>query len=260
MRTDVQKVAVAGDWHGNQSYALKAINWAAKQNVDSILHVGDFGFWRSPDGYSKTLGERALKLGIEIFFVDGNHENHDLLDSLPISDDGTRAVAPGVTHLPRGFTWDWNGGKWLALGGAHSVDRQLRREHIDWFRQETLSLGDAFRASSVGQVDFMVTHDCPDRVLLPGIDNRSIWEAPFPIEELALARQHREFLGQIVDVNKPKFLFHGHYHKRTTLVRDYPDSDDFTWVEGLNMDGTPFEENMMIVHSSNMSKTDVDSQ
>ena len=36
------KIAFAGDWHGDVPYALKAISWAAKKGVKAIVHVGDF--------------------------------------------------------------------------------------------------------------------------------------------------------------------------------------------------------------------------
>lgn len=69
-----------------------------------------------------------------MLFVDGNHENHDLLDALAVSHwNGGRAhVLPGrphVIHLMRGQFYEVpDRGRWFVMGGARSQDREWRIE------------------------------------------------------------------------------------------------------------------------------------
>jgi hypothetical protein len=56
----------------------------------------------------------AATAGISVWFIDGNHENFNLLYSLPLDADGQRPVRDHITHLPRGYRWTWAGRTMLA--------------------------------------------------------------------------------------------------------------------------------------------------
>ena len=232
------RIAIAGDWHGNFPYTQKALKFAAKNGADVVVQVGDFGVW-NPYNYIRAVGDEANRLGLQVFFVDGNHEDHPWLNAQPIREDGFRVLHDNVAHIPRGTLWTWDGLNFLGLGGAHSVDRQWLRNGVDWFPEETLTYGEAFRAGTTPEnIDIMITHDCPDRVEIPGIAGNPLG---FPSEEIALAEKHRELLGYVVDNLAPKFLFHGHYHV------SYSDMRDETVIIGLDCDGRPLEHNIQLL-------------
>lgn len=44
------RIALAGDWHGNTRWALHALEAAARQGCDTVVHLGDFGLWPGHDG------------------------------------------------------------------------------------------------------------------------------------------------------------------------------------------------------------------
>lgn len=206
MDKTISRIAVAGDWHGNQKYALKAIKYAKKQGADAIVQLGDFGVW-TPYGYIQTLGEAAKKNNIILMFIDGNHEDFNWLLEQPIDNDGIRRLHSHVWHLPRGLRWEWCGVKFLALGGAYSIDKYRLVEGLNWWPQEKITVSDMYKSIEGGEVDVMFTHDCPDKVHIPLKRKNRL---PYNVEQEA--QGHRSSLGMVVDEVNPKFLFHGHYH------------------------------------------------
>lgn len=235
-------IAMAGDWHGNFPYTQKALKYAAKNGADLVVSAGDFGFWG--DNYTKNVGEEAGRLDLQVFFVDGNHERHDLLNSLPVREDGFRVLHDNVAHIPRGTVWTWDGVTFMGLGGAHSVDKQWRRSGVDWFPEETLTYGQAFHAATTPEnIDVMVTHDCPSGVDIPGIAGNPFG---FPLMEIALADKHRELLGYVVERLQPKILVHGHYHV------SYSDMLDRTIIRGLDCDGRSLDKNIWLLDTEEL--------
>lgn len=260
---NVPYFAVAGDWHGNTRFATKALSYARRNGANVVLHLGDFGAW--PDGattdndprlqchYINTLEQHCAQEDILLLFIDGNHENHPWLNSLPVDEDGVRRITEHVWHLPRGFTWEWGGTRFMALGGAYSVDRWHRTLGVSYFEEETISLADANRAVEAGEVDVMFTHDCPDQVEIP-----LKGDFDFPHDALIAAEAHRALLGMVVDEVKPKHLYHGHFHVRYDGVRDSLSLTGVrTEIHGLHCDhGSPtLAHNVVFLESSGLSHT-----
>ena len=52
-----ERITIAGDWHGNETYALEALKHAHEAGAGVIVHVGDFGAWRDIRcRYDRTVG------------------------------------------------------------------------------------------------------------------------------------------------------------------------------------------------------------
>ncbi len=233
-----ERVAVVGDWHANGAYARDSIAYARALGADIILHTGDFGYtYRS--AFLRTVSDALSEHGLDLGFVDGNHESFPRLYSYPVREDGLRVLAPGIYHLPRGFRWQWNGLRLLALGGAHSVDRPLRRPHISWWPEETLTAGDVVRAVRGGPVDVMITHDCPAGVDIPGLSPHL-----FAAAEIARAERHRQLLAEVVTDVQPYRLVHGHYHVSYDTVTDLGYGP--LHVTGLDCDGSDLGANVRV--------------
>lgn len=249
---DPARIMVAGDWHGNSAWAEKGIHRAREQGCDVIVHVGDFGWWPGPDGdhYLRHLQHNLEDCGIILYWIDGNHENHDSIqewleatDSQPWSDKRY----PNIIHLPRGYRWQWWNQTWLAMGGAHSVDRHLRTEGRSWWPGEHITDEQVQRGISGGEVDIMICHDVPAGVEIPGIDadekldsEKSFW----PIDQIRAANTHRRQLARVVDAVKPKYLFSGHYHVRHQTRRGLGG----TLVNILDCDGSTLDRNTLFLN------------
>lgn len=244
---DVKRIAFAGDWHANSFWARAAIDYAAEQEADVIVHLGDYGY-EFTNEFRRTVESALLRTGLTLFFVDGNHENFHKLYNWPIK-HGLRQVSKRVYHLPRGFSWIWNEVQFLALGGAFSVDRQWRVLNESWWAEETLTEMNIAYASAAGAVDVMVSHDCPSGVYIPGLEQGAIM---FPHDALVQANEHRHRLREVVDAIQPRFIWHGHYH------RAYMTTHDFGYgpvqVCGLDMDGVSLRANVMAVDLATLKK------
>lgn len=213
--TDPDQVLIAGDWHGNTNWAANVIEHMPQfvpEGRRLILHTGDFGVWPTRPLYLTDLTDILIGTNTELWFVDGNHENHRALTELMAArPEHERRTPPyeisgNIFWLPRGYRWPWHGRTWLALGGTTSVDRPVRTPGVDWWAHEAIHYSDVQAAVEGGPVDVMVTHDCPQGVPmnLPR-DIPGWWE-------LGPAEEHRRVLRGVVDQVRPSWLFHGHYH------------------------------------------------
>lgn len=233
------RVAVAGDWHANTDYARRAILHASKRGADVLVHVGDFGYLFTP-AYLNTLTATLERCDMTLLFVDGNHEDFDFLLAQPLNDDGVRPLSSRIAHLPRGFSWTWGSEKWLALGGAHSVDRQWRNAGSEWWFQETLKQSDVEKASAVGKVDHLVCHDVPWKAELPGVSREGGLRMGIPAVDLDASEVNRKMVQEVVDATQPSQVWCGHYHTRVDLAAG-PD----TKVSVLHCDANEFNWNMV---------------
>lgn len=256
MLPEPSRIMLAGDWHGNTLWAIQCIRHAHEQGCDVIVHLGDFGWWIDcidTHKFLRHVQKTLTECGITLYWVDGNHEFHPGIDEWVDATGGSPwsdKRYPNIVHLPRGFRWEWWGQTWLALGGAHSVDRHLRTEGRSWWSREHISEDEIARAISGGGVDVMVTHDCPTGVAIPGIlDDPQLdsLNSGWPVDQLRAAVAHRKKLRRVCDEVRPQFLFHGHYHRRYVGVLRYPDGTT-TKVVGLAEDATGLQVNTMLLH------------
>lgn len=120
-------VYVTGDTHGNFKRFWKT--YFPEQNKmtkeDYVIITGDFGgMW---DGSRRERQEldHLDHLPFTLLFVDGNHENFDLLNAFPEADwHGGRVhqVREHVLHLMRGQMYEIGGYTFFTMGGAQSHD------------------------------------------------------------------------------------------------------------------------------------------
>lgn len=218
------RILVAGDVHGSGYWWRKLCQTAVDNDCPTIFQVGDFGWWTHvepayPAAVNKMLGDK----GLQGFFIDGNHENFDDLWNWPAGDDGFVPIGDALKYVPRGHVWEWDGVRFLALGGAYSIDRAHRTLGHSWWEQELIRREDVLKCLDAGPADVMLTHDAPMfPVGLPGTYKAD-----------ALSRANREAVAAVVESARPRLLIHGHYHHRHTAF--YQD----TRIEGLGCDGDP---------------------
>jgi hypothetical protein len=116
---------------------------------------------------------------------------------------------------------------------------------VSWWAEEAITDEQAARAVAGGPADVLIAHDCPAGVLIPGIDDRTLSEAPFPAFELLRAGEHRQVLRRVVDAVRPAQIWHGHYHRAYTAVADLGYGD--VQVVGLDCDGSTLHGNVRAI-------------
>lgn len=220
------RILLAGDWHGNREWAATSLGVAARLGCDAVLQLGDFGLWPGrEDAWLDHVDRLAGDAGVEVVWVDGNHEDHDALDRWREKADerGLVEMRERVRWASRGARWEWDGVRFGALGGAVSVDRFLRRRHVNWWPQESLSQTDVDRLGDE-PLDVLATHSGPTTGALP------LRPIRLPAGIVADARANRDLIDQAVARTSPRLVVHGHYHVR------YCAEVDGRTVEGLAHD------------------------
>jgi predicted phosphodiesterase len=220
---NVRRVLVVGDMHGNlDSWESTIIPAALAERADIIVQVGDFGFgWNNV--YLDELDELIDDYDApEILWLDGNHENFDLLETVgAFGAENPTPTSEHTTYLPRGYRWTWQGVPCMALGGAYSVDKPYRTEGASWWRQEQITDEDKKRALTGGPVDVLFAHDCYDGILVPGV-HAAMKQGAVPYALSAeravyaswaeLSKPNRQKLRTVVRENQVQMFIHGHFH------------------------------------------------
>ena len=106
---------------------------------DYLIICGDFGgLWngsKEENYWLDWLNDRSFTT----LFVDGNHENFDMLNSLPTKEfcGGTvHKISDSIYHLMRGMVYIIGNKKIFTFGGATSHDKEHRIEGKSWWNEE----------------------------------------------------------------------------------------------------------------------------
>lgn len=136
---------------------------------DYIIIAGDFGCVWDGEKNDKQILNRLKKKPFTTLFIDGNHENFDLLNNYPIdkwNGGKVHRINEKVIHLMRGQVFDISGTRIFTFGGASSCDKAFRRENISWWKEELPSQEEMDEAlenlkENDWEVDYIVTHTAP---------------------------------------------------------------------------------------------------
>lgn len=207
-------IYVTGDTHGNIDFMKLRIFTKDHPELtrdDYMIIAGDFGGVWSKDTLNITL-EPYERLPFTILFVDGNHENFDLLQAFPVEEwkgGKVHKIRPNIIHLMRGQVFTIEGKTIFTFGGATSIDRYMRIENISWWAAELPTDEELEEAITNlkkydNQVDYIITHSCDERALYyPPLRNPYQPLKPYP---------ENRMLSLFQDTVKYKHWYFGHYH------------------------------------------------
>jgi len=206
-------IFITGDTHGNVK-RFNMDNFSIQKELtkeDYMIITGDFGLVWDNSKEEKYWLDWLNKKSYVTLFVDGNHSNHSILDSLPVSiwnGGKVHFINDSVIHLMRGQVFNINGKKIFTFGGADSIDKQHRIEGKSWWKREMPSHAeyedglDNLEKHDFN-VDYVVSHDCSTSVfekLMAGL-----W-----VKNLTSINKYFEVLE---DKLKYKQWYFGHYHE-----------------------------------------------
>lgn len=161
-------IYVTGDLHGDID-RFKDYEYKKLRPGDTLLVCGDFGFiWDGSKKEQQNLDKLAEKK-YTIAFVDGCHENFDLLEQykLGIWNGGkAQQIRPNIYHLMRGQIFTIEDKKIFAFGGGHSSDFEYRYDAGTWWEQEQPTHKEILEAianleQNNNTVDYIITHEPP---------------------------------------------------------------------------------------------------
>lgn len=163
-------VYLTGDTHGDiQRFKQGKLRWLGKK--DTVVVLGDFGFvWDGSAAERKRL-DWLRKRPYTVLFLDGSHENYDLLAQYPETElfgGRVQSLGGNVYHVCRGSVLELEGKTYLCFGGAESQDKDDREPGVNWWKQEMPSDEeyDTCRRNLEAvdyKVDYVLTHDAPSR-------------------------------------------------------------------------------------------------
>lgn len=210
-------IYVTGDMHGQHDmHKLSTRKFHAQKDMtkdDYVIIAGDAAIvWNggAEDVYiQKILGNKRFTT----LYIDGNHENFDLLDSLPVSiwnGGKVHFITESIIHLMRGQVFVIDGVKIFTFGGATSVDKAYRKEGVSWWRQELPTIEQCAEGlenleDHNWEVDYVITHDCSDRIFDKLAQNHLFLNGK-------TKTQLSVFLEEIETHVKFKHWYFGHYH------------------------------------------------
>lgn len=172
-------IFITGDTH--RQWVFKTDNrfkkfvetYPALTKDDYLIIAGDFGGIFSEQTLDDDLKKYA-DLPVTVLFVDGNHENFDMLDSYSIEQwhgGKVHKIKPDIIHLMRGQIYEIEGKTFFTFGGAISTDKDNRINKFDWWEQEMPNDSEYSEAIENlkkygNKVDIVVTHTCGERALM----------------------------------------------------------------------------------------------
>ena len=164
-------VYITGDIHGDLS-RLSADKLKFMKSHDTLIICGDFGFiWDGGKDEMNAL-KKLSKKKYNICFVDGTHENFEMLSKLKIKKwNGGKGhhIAANIFHLMRGQVFNIEGTKIFTMGGGESPDIDIRFEMNTWSdmeiptREELMEGVDNLQKYG-GKVDLIITHEPPAKI------------------------------------------------------------------------------------------------
>ncbi len=190
-------IFVTGDCHGDyRKFDSRAFRQQKEMDrQDFVIVCGDFGYWdrsREQEYWLNWLAQKDFTL----LFVDGNHENYDLLAQLPVQlwhGGRVQMIRENVIHLLRGQMFNLQGRKFFSFGGASSHDvtdgilepddpdlrakvKRLERvgalyriNHLSWWKEELPSQqeyeeGCACLEQNQWKCDYILSHCAPTSI------------------------------------------------------------------------------------------------
>lgn len=165
-------IFITGDIHGDFSRFQHPLLRKLKKQ-DALIICGDFGFIWDGSKKEKKLLKKIGKLPYNVLFVEGSHENYDLLEEYEESEwcgGRTRLISGRLRQLMRGQVFDIAEKRVFTFGGGQSDDthKELVEGENWWAREipndDELQEGIDNLEAAGNEVDFVVTYEPPARL------------------------------------------------------------------------------------------------
>ena len=236
MREIFRNIYITGDIHGRIHPLKENVKLKRIGNEDLLIILGDVGanFYNDSDkaGSKDNILKAALnELGCTILCIHGNHEARPDSGYLKCKEEYERVPwcsgevfvqekYNNVLFAVDGSVYSLGGKKYLAAGGAYSIDKwyRLRTFPWTWYPDEQLTEEEQKEilriAEETPDIDYVLAHTCPRRYepvenYIPGIDQSTI------------DKGMENFLNRLEDRLPNALFFAGHWHINKVTPKVY---------------------------------------
>ena len=212
-----------------------------------VIVCGDFGGIWDGSNREKYWLDWLEKKKFTLLFVDGNHENFDMLNSFPVTEwngGKVHVIRKNIIHLMRGQVFTIEGIRFFTFGGGQSHDIQAgilersdpdfavkkkkfdreralyRIDHETWWKEELPSeeemaegLRNLERAGNA--VDVVISHSAPSSIV-------DIFSRGFYKHDILT-----DYLEKVDNLISFKAWFFGHYHESQIIGQKFVMLYDF---------------------------------
>lgn len=230
-------IFITGDIHGSYDIHKFSTSLFPMKNElsrsDYMIICGDFGLV-----WSNSAEERYWLKWLDskpwtTLWIDGNHENFDMLKEYPIKDwhgGKVQKITENIIHLCRGNVFELENRKIFAFGGAESHDKEYRKlGRSMWVEEmptaEEMEQGRKALETHNWQVDIVVTHS-----LSTHIQTDLFKEIEYNRNDLT------DYFDEIDSRLDYKFWFSGHYH----ISKKYDDRHYLIYNDIVKLTDTGF--------------------
>ncbi len=238
-----RKFFITGDKHRNFERVKNFCRDTNTRRKDVLIVLGDAGFNYYEDARDDKLKKEISELNITLFCLHGNKENRPQ----NIGTYGIRSFCGGkVYYEPKypniyfaidGEIYNFEGKKYMVVGGAHSVDKiKCLKEDKPFWEDEmpddaTKAKVEAALLDENNEIFGMMTHTCPINYLptemfMSTRQNATIKRKPRKAKSKKLFkpdidRSTEKWLGELEKKLNYEVWFCGHYHIDKQLDKVY---------------------------------------
>ena len=161
-------VYITGDTHGD----FERLDSLRLKKGDTLIICGDFGFIWDGSAREEKILKQLGKKKFNICFIDGTHENFELLDEYEVGvfcGGKARNISGNLYHLMRGQIYCIEGNTFFTMGGGESPDIDMLFDNGAWSRREFPSTQELTEGAENldkvnGKVDYIITHEPPSKI------------------------------------------------------------------------------------------------
>ena len=213
----MNRVFLSGDTHGNLNldkvtdyFEDLALYDDGLSKDDYLIILGDAGILWDGGTEDQDLQQTLQDLPVTVLWLDGNHENFDLLDEYEedIWNGGrVHFIADDIIHLMRGQIFEIGDWSFFVFGGGYSNDIGTRTPGVSWWPEEMPSAeeyeeGQRNLEKHGYKVDYILTHTCPESIA------KQMEPEQYPGEEMLL-----KYLDKISNKTEFEEWYYAHWHR-----------------------------------------------
>ena len=201
---DVRKL----DLFFNREVTLRSVT-----KDDKLIILGDVALFWDGSWNDYHVKKYLQSLPCSVLWIDGNHENFNIIDKLPNVSmfGGLVNDTDGIIHLKRGEVYTIENKRFFTFGGAASVDRAYRVENRTWWAHEMPTTEDYQNgltnlAKHDFHVNYILTHTVPTFIAHRFTDKIDSYDLPI-----------MDYFAEISNKTTYDKWYFGHWHRDISL-------------------------------------------